>query len=190
MLTALRKQDQDAVETLVRENIGWMIGTAQRIVSERSQAEDIVQAAFINIFAGLDTFRGDSSLRHWMRRVVVNQSLTSLRAQKRLGEVPIDDLMPTFDANECRIEDVWHMKETPETLLASTQVSQTVLNGINQLPDIYRVILLLRDIEEFTTSEVAQTLDLSETNVKVRLHRARSALKKLLEPLFKSEFAK
>jgi len=76
---------------------------------------------------------------------------------------------------------------TPETLMQRTQTNQTVLTQISKLPDNYRTVLLLRDIEELSILEAAEILKISEANVKVRVHRARSALKKLLEPLLREE---
>ena len=111
----------------------------------------------------------------------------ALRARNRLQEMPIDDLLPEFDAGSCRLENPRVTLENPETLLVQSQTVETVISLINKMPDIYRIVLLLRDIEELSTSEVAEMLDLSESNVKVRLHRARSGLKKLLEPLLRGE---
>ena len=181
----LRNGDVSATEHFVRTNIAWMLALARRIVREEARAEDCVQEAFSSIFKNLGSFRGEASLRTWMRRIVVNQSLMALRAQKRTNETPIDDLLPVFDANGCREEEPWITFETPEHLLSEAETRATVLALIDELPDSYRVVLLMREIEEMPTSEVAGLLGLSEGNVKVRLHRARSALKKLLEPLLR-----
>jgi RNA polymerase sigma-70 factor (ECF subfamily) len=110
-----------------------------------------------------------------------------LRQQNRRNEVNIDDLMPLFDQNECRREPHWSEIKTPEIILREFQNTQQVLNCIEQLPSDYRVVLLLRDIEELNTKEVAKMLDCTESTVKVRLHRARCALKKLLEPMMCQE---
>ena len=85
----------------------------------------------------------------------------------------------------CRIEPPWQQPPSPEQLLMSDQTRRAVLEAIGQLPDAYRVTLLLRDIEELSTAEVAAALEVTEANVKVRLHRARAALKSLLEPLMR-----
>ncbi len=187
--SALQKGDDASAETFVRENIRWMVHTAERILKERSAAEDSVQAAFVKIFRSLDSFRGESSLRTWMRRIVVNQALMVLRKQERLRETSIEPLLPSFDGNGCRLDETWLVKDTPESLLASAQISQAVMTAIDKLPDAYRLVLLLRDIEEYSTSQVAHLLELSESNVKVRLHRARAALKKLLDPVLAGEIS-
>jgi RNA polymerase sigma-70 factor (ECF subfamily) len=110
-----------------------------------------------------------------------------LRQLKRLAEQAIDEYLPEFDNNECRIETTWQAIPSAEEIISSEQHRAQIHTAINQLPDAYRIILLLRDIEGYDTSEVAQLLDIAESNVKVRLHRARAALKKLIEPSLRNE---
>ncbi|MGI9435238.1 MAG: RNA polymerase sigma factor [Geminicoccaceae bacterium] len=175
--------DQAATAAFVRAHIGWMLQVARTYLREASLAEDVVQNAFAKIFTKGDQFEGKAGIRSWMRRIVVNEALMLLRKRRSLNEDDrIDPLLPTFDENNCRIEAPWSVMPTPEQRLLSKEARQIVTDAISKLPDAYRVTLLLRDIEEQTTAEVAETLDISETNVKVRLHRARAALKTLLEP--------
>ncbi len=184
---AMIRQDKAVTEQFVRANLGWMLAVAKRIVKDSASAEDVVQDAFSNVFKNLETFRGDAALKTWMHRIVVNQALMALRRQRRRNEQPIDELLPEFDRDGCRIDEPSMLSDiarTPEAMLLSADRRQQVLASIERLPDSYRVVLMLRDIEELTTSEVAEMTGLSEANVKVRLHRARAALKKLLSPLF------
>jgi RNA polymerase sigma-70 factor (ECF subfamily) len=174
-------------ETMVRDNIAWMIAVAERLLNDRALAEDAVQEAFISAFRGLDKFQNKSTLKTWLHRITVNTALMKLRQLKRLAEQPIDEYLPEFDKNECRIEAAWQAIPSTEEIISSEQQRQQIHAAINQLPDAYRIVLLLRDIEGYDTSEVSQLLDISESNVKVRLHRARAALKKLIEPLLRDE---
>ena len=162
-----------------------MLATARRLMRDDAAAEDCLQDAFLNAFRSIDRFEGRSSLATWLHRITVNAALMRLRTRKRLGEQPIDALLPEFDENDCRIEPNWQFRETAEQSLERQQVRETVLAKINELPDPYRIVLMLRDIEELSTAEVATLLETSEGAVKTRLHRARSALKKLLEPIWK-----
>ena len=167
----------------VRDHIGWMWRLAQRYLADATLAEDAVQNAFNKVFANLDQFEGKSSIRAWMRSIVVNEALIMLRKRRSLNEdANIDPLLPEFDENDCRIEAKWVESPTPEQLLMTKESRQQVLEAIDKLPDIYRLTLLLRDIEGQSTAEVAQALGISEASVKTRLHRARAALKTLLEP--------
>jgi RNA polymerase sigma-70 factor (ECF subfamily) len=174
-------------EQLVRENIGWMLRLAERLLRDPELAKDATQEAFINAFVGLENFEGRSSLKTWLYRITINASLSKLRQLKRLAEQPIDEYLPEFDRYECRIELPWtHLASTQE-VMENESLRARVNIGIDALPDSYRIVLQLRDIEGYNTSEVAELLDISDANVKVRLHRARSALKKLLEPILRGE---
>ncbi len=186
-LSSVDLQDDKSTEKFVRDNVLWMLKTARRILGDDGLAEDAVQTAFGSIFRGLASFQGRSSLKTWMYRIVVNEALMQLRKRERRREWSIDELLPVFDDNGCRIEQDWASFETPEILLQRSETKEVVSELIGQLPENYRIVLLLRDIEEMSTAEVAEVLELSEANVKVRLHRARAALKKLLEPLLRGE---
>jgi len=164
-----------------------MLAVAGRILKDHGAAEDCVQEAFLKAFDKIADFEQRSSLKSWLHRIVVNQALMKLRWRKGRNEAPIDDHLPAFDENACRIEAPWQTLETPEEILDRSDRRAMVQAKIGELPDSYRLILQLRDIEELSTREVAEALDMSEANVKVRLHRARSALKKLLEPLLRGE---
>jgi len=146
-----------------------------------------VQESFVRAFDGLAGFEGRSTLETWLHRITVNTALSKLRNLKRLAEQPIDEHLPEFDRQDCRIELPWSRLATVDEIMESEQMQRRVYETIGELPEAYRVVLQLRDLEEYSTSEVAALLDISESNVKVRLHRARAALKKLLEPLLRGE---
>lgn len=175
------------LDEMVRDNIAWMLGLATRISGDRSLADDIVQEAFINAFKGLDKFEGRSSLKTWLHRITVNAALTKLRQLDRLSEQPIDELLPTFNDSGCRIEPAWSKILDVTEIIENEQLKAIVRDKIYQLPDSLRIVLYLRDIEGYSTTEVAEMLELTESNAKVRLHRARAGLKKLLEPLLRNE---
>ncbi len=174
-------------ETLVRDNIAWMIGVAQRLLGDRSLAEDAVQDAFISAFRGLGKFENRASLKTWLHRITVNAALMKLRRIKRRSEQSIDLYQPEFDQHDCRIEVPWTHVESVDDIVENEQRRSQVHSAIDRLPDDYRIVLLLRDIEGYSTSEVATCLDISASNVKIRLHRARAALKKLIEPVLRGE---
>jgi len=176
-------------EQMVRDNIGWMLALAQRILGDRALAEDAVQDAFQNAFRALDGFQERSSLKTWLHRITVNASLGILRRRKRLAEESIDDYLPEFDQNGCRVEAAWPHLAGVDEIMNSDRLRSLVNSGIDCLPDTYRIVLQLRDIEEYDTREVASMLGISESNVKVRLHRARSTLKKRLEPILRGEIS-
>jgi len=174
-------------ESLVRENIGWMLTLAENLLRDRSLAEDCVQEALLSAIQGLANFEGRASLKTWLHRITVNACLNKLRRIKRLAEQPIDDLLPEFDNQECRIEQPWPYLASVQEVQENEELREQVNQSIGDLADAYRIVLQLRDIEGYSTREVAELLSISEQNVKVRLHRARAALKKLLEPILRGE---
>ncbi len=186
-LAKLREHCPVTTERFVRNHAPWMLKVASRILRDDATAQDVVQEAFGNAFQKLSEFEGRSSLKTWLHRIVVNQALMKLRSRRRLREEPLDHLLPEFGSNACRIEQSWPQLLGAQEICEQKQLREIVRRKIDELPHDYRVVLLLRDIEEMTTSEVAEQLELSVSNVKVRLHRARSALKTLLEPVLRGQ---
>ena len=182
MIKKLINGDPRVVEIFVRENTPWMLRVARQILSDHSLTEDAVQNAFTNIFSKLTNFEQRSKLTTWMHRIVINEALALLRKRKQNKEEFAEELLPEFYKNGCRIEPTWQKTKTPEEIIQQASANKKILELINNLPSQYRLIIILRDIQELGTSEVADILGISEGNVKIRLHRARAALKKLLEP--------
>ncbi len=162
-----------------------MLGVALRIVRNPEDARDCVQDAFLSAFKNMDGFEGRSSVWTWLHRIVVNFALLKLRSRRRRPECSIEDLMPEFDEYDCRVEPKDRKAVDAETLLAREDVRDAVRDAIERLPDDYRDVLLLRDIEELHTEETAEILKISRGAVKMKLHRARAALKKLIEPVIR-----
>ena len=187
LVAALRAGEAAAYETVVRRYGPRLLATARRILRDDALAEDCLQETFLKAFDKIGGFEGRSALGTWLHSILVNQSLMKLRKNKRERHEQIDDLMPQFDSNACRIEAPWSYLATPDELLEQDQTRALVQSKIDQLPESYRIVLQLRDIEEFDTETVAAMLEITPGAAKVRLHRARAALKVLLEPLLRGE---
>jgi len=184
LLKALREGREEAFETLVRAHSGRMLSVCRRILRNDEEAKDAVQEAFVSAFRGLSSFEGASLLGTWLHRIAVNASLMRLRSKKRRPEESIDELLPTFrDDGHARVEPR-DFSPSALQLVESRETREFVRGCVDRLPEIYRVVLLLRDIEEMDTSEAAEVLGVSEGVVKVRLHRARHALRRLLGERF------
>jgi RNA polymerase sigma-70 factor, ECF subfamily len=183
LLDGLRRGDERASEALVRAHAGAMLAVARRFVGNDDDAADVVQDAFLSAFRSLNSFQGQSRLGTWLHRIVVNHSLMRLRSRKRRGEVAIDGLLPKFDetGHHARRIVPW---SRPEDALSRAEVRDHVRECIDRLPDSYRTVVVLRDIEQYDTQQTAEQLGISFEAVKVRLHRARQALRTLLEPVF------
>jgi RNA polymerase sigma-70 factor, ECF subfamily len=183
LLAGLRCGNQHAFEEMVRRFGGRLLATARRYLRSEADACDALQDAFLCAFKSIDTFKGDSELSTWLHRILVNSALMHLRAKRRFAEtdgIPIDELLPRFDTAGNWIDGRSHSAPA-HVLFEASETRTMVRRCIDLLPDNYRIVLILRDIEELATEEVASLLDLTPSNVKVRLHRARQALKALLE---------
>ncbi len=187
LVVALRQGDATASEQFIRQFGGRMLAAARRLVQNEEDAQDCVQEAFLQAFANLHRFENRSSLQTWLHRIVVNASLKKLRSRARQPTESLDDLMPQFDQSGCRIEPLSEKFLPVETLVAKQETRARVQQAIEALPETYRLVLVLRDIEGFTTEETAEALELTLSNVKSRLHRARAALKTQLESVLKGE---
>jgi RNA polymerase sigma-70 factor (ECF subfamily) len=181
LVRRLREGDEDAYATLVRLHGGRLLSVARRFLAEAEDARDVVQEAFLSAFQALSGFEENAQISTWLHRIVVNACLMRLRSRKRRPEVSIEPLLPTFDEAGNRTAPVSPWPEV-QGELERKQVAARVRELIHELPESYRTVLLLRDIEELDTARAAEALGISENAVKVRLHRARQALRTLLDP--------
>jgi RNA polymerase sigma-70 factor (ECF subfamily) len=179
-IARLRRGDDAAYEELVRECAPRMLAAARRILGSESDAQDAVQEAFLSAFKALDGFAESSSLSTWLHRIVVNCALMKRRSQRVRPEQSIEALLPQFDE-----QGAWRGEpmawETPGADMENAETRAIVRACVDELPDTYRQVFLMREIEEMDTQVVAEMLGVTSNAVKVRLHRARQALKTLLE---------
>jgi len=182
LIEGLRHGDEQAYVDLVQTQAGGLLKTARRYLGEKD-APDAVQEAFLRAFQSIDRFKGASSLNTWLHRILINCCLMKLRKSKTVVEVSIDTLLPSFleDGHRANTKPAW-----PEECAEQRELVMVVSSYIQKLPDSYRTVLMLRDIDGFTGDETAKMLDISPNLVKVRLHRARLALRELIDPAMRS----
>ncbi len=184
LLECLRAGEEICFETLVRQLGPLVLATAKRYLRSEVEAADCFQDTFLAVFEGINKFEQRSSLRTWIRGITINQSLMRIRKQERRQEESIEHLLPVFDENGNRIETAGMFQSSAISESIDTiRVKSIVREKIDELPDDYRLVLLLRDIDGYTTKETAAILRIKINAVKTRLHRARSALKSLLTPV-------
>lgn len=184
LLPRMRAGNDEAFAEFVREHSGRMLAVARRMLGDDHAAADAVQEAFLSAFKSLDQFAGNSSLGTWLHRIVVNACLMKLRSRSRRQEMLMEDLLPKFDWSGHHVEPVSRWSGPSDELLQREEIRTQIRESIDRLPEDYRTIVLLRDIEGLDTDQTADLLHVSTAVVKTRLHRARQALRTLLEPLF------
>ena len=185
LLARLRAGDDAAYRQLVREQTPALLRVTGRLLRSDDEARDAVQDAFVAAFRALPRFRGESRLGTWIYRIAINAALARLRSRATADEVSLDEWLPRFvdDGHAAEPSVVWPADAGPER----REVRERVRAAIDRLPDSYRTVVLLRDIEELSTGEAAQALGISPGATTVRLHRARQALRTLLDPWMRGE---
>jgi RNA polymerase sigma-70 factor (ECF subfamily) len=187
LVADLRRGEEEAFRRLVSRFGGRMLAVARRMLRSEDEARDVFQEACLNAFRSIGGFREGSSLGTWLHRIVVNAALMRIRSAGRRPEVSIEPLMPTFDETGHHASIVEPWQPDPETALGRREMRRLVRECIDRLPETYRTVLVLRDLEELDTEEAAERLGISENAVKIRLHRARQALATLLGPHLRAE---
>ncbi len=184
LLSRLRAGDRASFEELVRTTSPRLLATLRRILRSEEEARDALQETYLAAFRALGTFEGQSKLSTWLHRIAINAALMKLRSRRRRPEEPIDDLLPCFDREGHRVPELERRDAGAEAALdAALDAARrraTVRRCIDRLPETYRSVLVLRDLEELPTEEAARALGVTVEAAKMRLHRARQALRTLL----------
>jgi RNA polymerase sigma-70 factor (ECF subfamily) len=171
----------------VRGQTAHMLAVARRFFRNEDDARDAVQDAFLSAFRALDRFEGACRLSTWLHRIVVNACLMKLRARRRKPEQAIDDLLPTFKVDGHHTATFVDWSPTIHEVLEREETRALVRECIGQLPETYRTALLARDIEGMELEDIAAMLNVTPNAVKIRVHRARQALRSLVDPHFRQE---
>lgn len=182
LVAGMQAGREDAFEECVRAYCGHLMLVARRILRNEEDAQDAVQDAFLAAFKQIGNFKGLSRLRTWLHRIAVNAALGRLRSHQRHPQQSIEELLPHFGDGEHQRDPPAPWRAASETILERQETRERVRGCIAALPEAYRTVLLLRDIEGLDTEETAGMLGTSAGVVKTRLHRARQALRTLLDP--------
>ena len=193
LLARLRAGDEKAFEALVAQLYGTMLTVARTYVKDRAVAEEVVQETWLGVINGLDRFEGRSSLKTWILSILVNQAKT--RGTREASTVPFTSLAPDDDAPAVEPER-FRGPEDPytggwrsfparwngvDTVLQDRETIRVAMRAIAELPLTQQTVIRMRDVEGYSAEEVCATLDVSEANQRVLLHRARSRVRSALE---------
>jgi|SRR5437773_100844 len=184
LIDELRGHDWSALEVLMDRYSSRLYRVAFGITKSRQDAEEVVQDSFLTLFRKIESFEGRAALGTWLYRVAVNAALIKRRGKRSEIEAKLEDHLPTFEPDGHREGDRTFLladwSRTPEGELLSGEARDIVHDALELLPEHYRAILVLRDVEELSNEEVGLVLAESVASVKSRLHRARMALREVL----------
>jgi RNA polymerase sigma-70 factor (ECF subfamily) len=167
----VRAGEASLYEVLVRRHNQLLYRVARAIVRNEAEAEDVVQDAYVRAFAHLDQFEGRARFGAWLTRIAVNEALARLRMQQRIQPLAEDG-----GEGEYAVPANCHFRN-PEEHTSNEELGRILEEALLSLPEQYRAVVMLRDVQEMSTAETAEALGLTEENVKVRLHRGRAFLR-------------
>ncbi len=179
MIAAVLAGEIQLYHELIRPYERSVYVMALSYMKNEADAEDVAQEAFIRAFRKLESFRAESKFSTWLISITINEARTRLRRQALVRMEPLDQLPDEDKSISPALLRDW--REIPSEAVEREEVRNLIQQAV-ELPDIYRQVFLLRDVEELTISETAEALNISIPSVKVRLHRARMMLQKQLAP--------
>lgn len=171
--------DQAAFTELVKRYQGKVYQLALRLTGNQMDANDVLQDVFLSVYQKIHTFRGAAAFSSWLYRITANASFARLNQRKRAAAVSIDDVLPAVEGQEPpNAFSEW--TQPPDTILFNQEARRALEKAISGLPEEFRTVVVLRDVQNMSNQEVAEILNLSVAAVKSRLHRARLALRRQL----------
>lgn len=192
LIEKLRGRDKAAFAALVRDMHGSLVRVAMTFVSSRATAEEVAQDTWRNVLASLDRFEGRSSLRTWIFRICTNRARTlagrearstPLSEMEQPGDAPVDPSRFNSAGMWADPPHAW-TDDTPERVLDRAQAVAEIQRALAEMPAMQRAVVTLRDIQGLESGEVCNALEISESNQRVLLHRARSRVRRALERLY------
>ena len=185
LIQAINAGQRERFHELVKRYEGKLYNFGLRMCRDVQDAEDLVQDTFLNVFRYLKTFRYETKFRNWLYRVAASTCLKKRRKSKFAPdrELSLEEFLPEDRQQMAQGIPAW--ASIPLDQLLNEELAQALKDSILALPAKYRIIIVLRDMEGFSTAETAQILGITPSNVKVRLHRARLYLREQMEDYFK-----
>ncbi|MBB4481178.1 RNA polymerase sigma factor [Rhizobium etli] len=181
--------DEPAIRVIVQRHNRRLFRTARAVIRNDAEAEDVVQAAYIKAFTSLAAFRGDAQLSTWLTRIVLNEAMGRVRvARNTTGLEEIDMQRASWGGEVLQFPSSLSATD-PETELSRSQARHLLEHAVDELPDDFRAVFVLREVEDMSTEEAASCLGIKPGTVKTRLHRARKMMRQSIEKQLSGAFA-
>ncbi len=177
-IAALKSGDSEVWRDVLSRNGAGLIAYAKRMLGDYASGEDVVQEALVNVYRTIDKFDGRCSIKSWLYRAVRNKSIDEIRRKKNFVDVGDDPENTYFNEGDGHWREdciEWDGRAARE--VEHKKMLRIVHDEINKLPHVYREVLLLKEVEGLGTEDICATLDISAGNLRIKIHRARSALR-------------
>lgn len=184
-----RQGGENAIRQLIERNNQRLFRAARSVLRNDAEAEDVVQETYVKAFTALAGFRGDASFSTWLTRIALNEAVSRLRRRKNNTELEVLDQAVSADAGLVSLFPLSLAPLPADTEAARSEMRQLLETAIDGLPEGFRTVFVLRDVEGLSTEETAEQLKLKPETVKTRLHRARRMLRLVLEAELRGSFA-
>jgi RNA polymerase sigma-70 factor, ECF subfamily len=184
-----RQGGENAIRLLVKRNNRRLFRVARAVVRDDAEAEDIVQETYVSAFTKLDSFRGSSRFATWLTRIALNEALGRARKRRPTTELAELDVSDGCNGGSVIMFPTSLKPPGADAELARKEVRNLLQKAVDDLPDPFRLVFILRDIEEMSTEETASQLSLNPETVKTRLHRARRLMRLAVEKQFSATFS-
>lgn len=182
LVEEFRNGNQASFEELIQRYAAKAFSLASRLTKNQEDAEEVLQDVFVTVYRKIEGFEGKSSFSSWLYRITVNASFMKLRKRKQDRSVAIEDLPPQMQK---ALGVPRNLHQETDALTMRHQVTTVLEEAISKLPDEYRPVFILRDVDGLTSREVSKILDLTVPAVKSRLHRSRMMLRRRLSRFFR-----
>jgi len=187
LVALARLGDDEAVRVLVRRFNRQLFRLARGVLRDDAEAEDALQAAYARAFTRLEGFRGESALSTWLGRIVLNEALGRRRGRRPV--VSLDDFANGHSEAEILMFPIVPSVPDPESAFGRAEVRRILERSVDRLPDPFRLVFILREVEGLSVEETAASLELKPDTVKTRLHRARKLLRSDMERTLSATFS-
>lgn len=184
LIARLRRGEPEAAEALVDRYGAWIHRVVRRLLDDPRDAEEVAQDVLMIVVRKITLFRSEAAFSTWLYRIAVNAAYQRLRSRRSRNEVALEPLLPAFDEEGRHVKPVVDWSERMENPAVASELRAALERGISRLPEDYRTVLLLRDVEGLSNEQVAEAVGITVAATKSRLHRARLSLREDLAGLF------
>ena len=189
IIKGLKNHDTATIDDFIQQFSRPLFGVILNYTKNPSDAEEILQDTLLKVIRKIDTFREESNIWPWIKRIAINNSIMWLRKQRntRRREVQLEEFTPQFSEDGYYEQPIFNWPLDPENIVLNSELAGQLYDGIQSLPFEYRTPLVLRDIEGYPVKQIASLLGLKEATAKTRIHRARLFLREKLVKYFEGK---
>jgi RNA polymerase sigma factor (sigma-70 family) len=185
IITRIMSGEKNAYELIMRKYNQRLFRIVRSYIADEDEIEDVIQEAYIKAYEQLRRFEKRASFSTWLIRIVINEALARVKRRKRFTS--LNDQRPEESANDRDLPEEGRTNETPIGTLMNTELKAILEKAVDRLPEKYRSVFMMREVEGMSVAETSKSLSITETNVKVRLNRAKEMLQQSIGQFYRRE---